>query len=201
MPADLRCGVHGIVCIALCCGHVRHLPGGKLLRGGVLTAGGKQPYCPAGSSALSVCAAGFYCSDNMKQVQCPAGSWCAEGVSSHAARASGYLCVAGSATNNTVCEAGNCCPEAKEQLLCPLGSYCPEGSTAPIACPECANCPAGSNALPEGLVCPAGSYCADGDLSNEATCKLGNYCPSGSTSDDQKCAAGSYCPSPAQQLV
>ena len=72
MPADLRCGVHGIVCIALCCGHVRHLPGGKLLRGGVLTAGGKQPYCPAGSSALIVCAAGFYCSDNMKQVTCGA---------------------------------------------------------------------------------------------------------------------------------
>ena len=41
VPADVRCGVHGIGCIALCCGggsgscHMRQLPVGELLHGGV----------------------------------------------------------------------------------------------------------------------------------------------------------------------
>jgi len=41
VPADVRCGVHGIGYVKLCRGggsgacHVRHMPGGELLRGGV----------------------------------------------------------------------------------------------------------------------------------------------------------------------
>jgi hypothetical protein len=146
-------------------------------------------YCPNGTTAELVCAAGTF-NPNMGAsacLNCTAGSYCPN-------------------TNLTA------------PILCPTGRYCPAGSAQPLPClagtfsnvtgisaaSDCALCSTGSYCNVTGLsaptgLCAAGYYCALGSVTPtplgvypaNSPCPAGSYCPAGALAPSW-CDPGSY---------
>ncbi len=176
-------------------------------------------YCPEGSGAPTVAAAGYYTSPELSAfaivaLQCPPGSHCSGGERRYCPAGTyqgGVL--ATSLVNCTLCIDG--------------GKYCPPGTATPEDCGDDRYyCPpggrerlqagAGSYTLgPSGFkfanaVCPLGYYCPgdggvymcaagrwSGDMGREsecsANCSAGYVCPSGSSNSTASvCPAGRF---------
>jgi hypothetical protein len=104
-------------------------------------------YCPSGSSTITACPAGSYCTGGRAIVACP------QGQTSPANSPSSASCY-------VTCSApiGKYCLTETSMTDCPKGFYCAGGVTLPVACPAgkngttdplefCKNC---SNAPKEG---------------------------------------------------
>ena len=150
-------------------------------------ADGKQQHCPAGSAGALVCAAGSYCTTSAQTDPCPAGSWCAEGVTVPSPCEASMYCAEGSSAQG-LCPEGYFCVDASQQSICPSGSWCAEGVTEPTACEDGSRCPKGSTAQTQ---CPAGFYCTDNG--DSVKCPIGSYCVAGSMAPTA-CAAKDNCP-------
>jgi len=167
------------------------------------TSQGSEPLCPLGSYGPSM--------GNARVEQCdpcPAGSWCAAGVSSPTS------CLAGRYSNATSqgtiaackpCPAGSTCPNAAqtEPYPCGTGRYSNTSSTVTV-CPTCWAgwfCPNETTSFNGmmGYPCPASAVCEAGvgaaPLTNASRlCPVGHYC-SGNNAVAVACPAGTYNPS------
>ena len=132
-------------------------------------------YCPANSSASTLCPGGSFCPTPTEIYDCGYyGLYYGYG----------YYCPPGSTT----------------YVNCPIGFYCPGmNSASPIRCSN------GTWAYASGSPtvrktdcgdCPNGNYCPDPLNAYYCSYSPGNYCPPKSTSP-QRCPAGYYCPSPS----
>jgi hypothetical protein len=142
-------------------------------------------FCPAGSVAPTVAAAGFYTeaaavtnATNVmaRAVECPPGSFCAGGVR--------FPCPAGTFVGDSARTT------VSECLSCSAGGFCPAGVGAPVPCgDDSVYCPAGSSA-PEAA--GAGYYTqgVPGSRSTRALCGTGVYCPGDGRA--YTCPAGRY---------
>ena len=139
------------------------------------------------------------------QVECPPGSWCADGVK--------QPCPLGtygvsSGLSNSRCSGP-----------CHAGYYCPQGSISPVPCAPGHWCDGNSS-----VSCPAGRYGSTSLLGSDTCtgpCSPGHYCLAGSTSPTQnicppgrfgsrpalgspecsgQCDAGYYCPDDGRSM-
>ena len=90
----------------------------------------EKGYCPAKSSVVLACPAGYYGSAELKKmgsstdcVHCPEGKFCTTGIIDGNCDA-GYFCDFGAIASNDPAKA------------CPLGHFCPAGVALPIRCDE-----------------------------------------------------------------
>ena len=147
----------------------------------------QNSYCPAGSSDMQECPAGYYCNFGNATI-CPAGSYCLPGAVKPWKCSDLFYCPEGTTVYNAQCPAGYYCTNVTTKVICPLGFHCPTGSNAPQPCEPLHYCPVGSKTQPQ---CPEGFFCAD--TSTIAKCTTGYYCPNGSTTPTI-CALGQFCP-------
>lgn len=150
-------------------------------------------FCPAGSSAVTACTAGSYCSSSqLSDVTdvCTEGHYCEEGATVPTPISSlftfgdvcpkGQYCVAGTSIP-ALCDAGKYLPytggvSVDDCLDCPVGFYCPNTGTTDT----------------DPVQCPAGYYCGPGLSDYSSTpCSVGHYCPLGSH-EEIECAEGTY---------
>lgn len=157
-------------------------------------------YCPANSSAPSVCPPGQYTTDARRCVAAPAGQYCGSAgckqcsCGSHCpgGTADPIPCIAGSYAANSSLSACVPCPpsyycpnETCTPIACPCGSYCPKGSPSPTPCPPLTYDDSGWLASAEECIdFPEGSFVA---LIGQ--CIMGTF----------RCPCGAYCPLHATQ--
>ncbi|KAM8927608.1 uncharacterized protein RCH25_007839 [Pelodytes ibericus] len=133
-----------------------------------------------------LCPAGHYCADGITVTPCPAGSFSDKAGLQHQNQCS-------------LCPAGYYCVEGMTQApgvesLCPEGFYCPLGTRSSHAYP----CPAGTynDRLGQGhrgscKVCSEGLFCQEGSFVSGSPCSRGKFCPGG-TSREQDCPPGTF---------
>ena len=147
----------------------------------------KGNFWPTGSTSLTTCTPGNYCSeDYLSAVSAP----CIER----------YYCSGGTSAERPTSDStykGN---------ICPAGNYCPTGSTSGTACAAGTYQPnQGAAASSECLACPPGKYCSATGLSTSSgTCTVGFYWEGGSTSPSPAtavCSIGYYCPAGSVQQI
>jgi len=193
-PAGSSCAAGATTPTTLC-------PRGRYCPRG--TSQGSEPLCPLGSYGPSMGNARVELCD-----PCPAGSWCAAGVSSPTS------CLAGRYSNATSqgtvaackpCPAGSTCPNAAqtEPYPCGTGRYSNTSSTVTV-CPTCWAgwfCPNETTSFNGmmGYPCPASAVCEAGvgaaPLTNASRlCPVGHYC-AGNNAVAVACPAGTYNPS------
>ena len=167
----------------------------------------KGYYCPAGSSAPTACAIGYFlnttgntqlsncipCDPGYSCMQsglaeerdypCPVGNYCPNPSQSP------ILCPNGTYANTTGFSMVSQC------IPCPEGYYCLTGTVTPKICDEGYYCAVGSS---QEVICPAGYYCRMTNFGGSIypklqTCLGAYYCPLG-TINPIKCDNGFYCP-------
>jgi hypothetical protein len=144
-------------------------------------------YCPAGSSAPTLCPDGFYGSEDLRKLEaledcpyCPNTMYCFDGLIQGECDA-GYFCDFGALAWRD---------SSKE---CPSGHYCPSGAKLPIRCPETLYY-SGTAATDVSFCkpCQEGYYCLDND-SVSRVCPKGHFCPE-KTKEPVSCWPGTYNP-------
>jgi ABC-type multidrug transport system ATPase subunit len=102
---------------SLHCPELTYCPSTDVLEPTICRPNDTMIMCLEGSSAPTICPAGYYCSSLLNKTECSPREYCPEGSFS-----------------SKVCAAGYYCPETSVQIPCPKGYYCPEGSLQPIGC-------------------------------------------------------------------